>query len=156
MTESVITIPGVLGELTARSSFWQGWIFHVDGERVRPHGFPRNRLTLPGDSGPIPARIKGGLFRAYPTIVVDQTEYPTGPPTPRGLQILALLPLALILLVQGILGFAVAFVSVAVNMSIRRSDRSERAKVGLVVVTVLTAAVVDVLLLVTIIQTSGA
>ncbi len=45
-------IPGVAGPVSTDYSFWSGFRFFVDGQRVKPQGFPRNRLTLPGVGGP--------------------------------------------------------------------------------------------------------
>jgi hypothetical protein len=145
MAFATLTIPGVSGDISIAYSFWKGYTFTLDGQRVKPQGFRRNRLTLAGTSGPVQAKIKGGLFRAYPVLVVGGTEYPTGPPTPRGLQILALLPVLALLLVQGALGFLVAFGGVVINMGIVRGSRSGSAKAALMAVTFVGAVVIDLL-----------
>lgn len=146
MPFAILHIPGVSGGISTEFSFWRGFKFHVAGERVTPHGFPRNRLTLPGLSGPVPAKVKSGLARAHPTLVVDGKEYPTGPPTPKGQQILALLPLLLLVLVQGALGIVVAFGAVMVNMGTIRGERSNATKVGLMVAILVSAAAIDIVL----------
>jgi hypothetical protein len=147
MAFAVLTIPGVSGDISTEYSFWKGYTFTVDGQRVRPQGFPRSRLALPGESGPpVEAKIKGGLFRAHPVLVVGGTEYPTGPPTPRGLQILALLPILALLLIQGALGFLVAFGGVAINMGVVRGPRSRSVKTALMVATFIGAIAIDVLM----------
>lgn len=141
-----LTIPGVAGNISTESDFWRGYKFKVAGKAVKPHGFTRNKLTLPGLDGPIEARVKGGVFRAHPALVVGGTEFPTGPPTPRTQQILALLPMAGFLLIQGALGALVAFGAIAINMGVVRSERSSRAKVGLMVAALIGALVVDIVL----------
>ena len=148
MTLAVLTIPGVAGDIVTKSSFWGGFTFAVDGRRVKPHGFPRNRLALPGTDGPVEATIKGGTLRAHPTLVVGKTEYRTGPPTPLGLQISALLPLAALALVQGGLGVLVAFGGVAINMGILRREISSRAKYALMAATLVAVIAVDMAIVV--------
>lgn len=139
-----VTIPGVSGTVSTDYSFWGGYRFIVDGQRVKPHGFPRNRLTLPGTSGSVEAKIKGGVARAHPALVVGGEEYPTGPATPRLQQVIALLPLLTLLLVQGAIGFVVAFGGTAVNMGIVRGEQRDGVKVGLMIATLVAAVAVDV------------
>src|SRR4029078_1051941 len=147
MAFAALTIPGVSGDIAIDYSFWRGYTFTVDGQRVKPQGFPRNRLTLPGASGPpVEAKIKGGLFRAHPVLVVGGTEYPTGPPTPLGMQILALLPILALLLVQGALGFLVAFGALAINMGVVRVSRSGSVKAALMVAIFIAAIAIDLLI----------
>ncbi|WP_330475857.1 hypothetical protein [Terrabacter sp. C0L_2] len=138
-----LTIPGVSGTVSTDFSFWSGYRFTVDGRQVKPHGFPRNRLTLPGASGSVEAKIKGGLARAHPALVVGGTEYATGPDTPRLQQVLALLPMLTLLLVQGAIGFAVAFGGTAVNMGIVRGEQRDSVKVALMIGTLVAAVAVD-------------
>ena len=138
-----LSIPGVAGVVSTDYSFWSGYRFFVDGRRVKPQGFPRNRLSLPGVSGPVEAKVKAGLNRAYPAFVVDGREYPTGPPTPVALQVLALLPLLTLFLVQGAVGFAVAFGGVYANLGIARGEQSSAAKASLMVATLVAAVAVD-------------
>lgn len=147
MAFAALTIPGVSGDIAIDYSFWRGYTFTVDGQRVKPQGFPRNRLTLPGASGPpVEAKIKGGLFRAHPVLVVGGTEYPTGPPTPLGMQILALLPILALLLVQGALGFLVAFGALAINMGVVRGSHSGSVKAALMVAIFIAAIAIDLLI----------
>lgn len=141
-----LNIPGVSGIVSTDYSFWRGYRFTVDGQRVKPHGFPRNRLTLPGTSGSVEAKVRGGVARAHPALVVGGTEYPTGPDTPRLQQVLALLPMLTLLLVQGAIGFLVAFGGSAVNMGIVRGEQRDAVKVGLMVATLLAALAIDVTL----------
>lgn len=154
MTFAPLSVPGVAGEVRTESSFWSGYRFFVDGRRIKPHGFPRNRLTLPGTAGPVEARLKGGLFRAHPVLVVDGTEHTTGPPTPGGLQALAILPVLSIVAFQGLLGFLLAFGAVAINMGIVRSSRPNGTKAALLVATFAVVALIDVLLVVVIVSTT--
>ena len=137
-----LSIPGVAGVVSTDYSFWSGYRFSVDGARLKPHGFPRNRLTLPGTAGPVEARVKAGLNRAYPALVVGDREYATGPETPVALQLLALLPLVTLLLVQGAIGFAVAFGGVFVNLGITRGEQSTGVKVALMVGTFVAAVAI--------------
>lgn len=131
MTYADVIIPGVAGAVSTTGSFWKGLRFAVAGERVKAHGFPRNKLTLPGDAGPVEAKVKAGLFRPYPSFVVGGEEYPTGPPTPRGLQVLGWSPVLGVAIVQGILGFLLAFGGMALSMGIIRSERPGGVKVAL-------------------------
>jgi hypothetical protein len=137
-----LSIPGVAGVVSTDYSFWSGYRFSVDGTRLKPHGFPRNRLTLPGTAGPVEARVKAGLNRAYPAHVVGDREYATGPETPVALQLLALLPLVTLLVVQGAIGFAVAFGGVFVNLGITRGEQSTGVKVALMVGTFVAAVAI--------------
>ncbi len=59
------------------------------------------------------------------------------------LQVLALLPLLTLFLVQGGIGFGVAFGGVLVNMGIARGERSTGAKVALMVATLVAAVAID-------------
>jgi hypothetical protein len=150
-----LNIPGVAGSVSTEYGFWSGYKFRVGGERVKPHGFPRNRLSLPGTEGPIEAKVKGGLFRAHPALVVGGTEFSTGAPTPRVQQALALLPLAGLLLIQGALGFLVTFGGIVINMGIVRSERSDRAKIGLMVATLIAVVVIDLVIAVALLSAFG-
>lgn len=149
MTLAVLTIPGVAGDIVTETSFWSGFKFVVGGQRVKPRGFPRNRLTLPGTAGPVEATVKGGILRPHPTLVVGGTEYRTGPPTSRGLQISALLPLLTLALVQGFFGFLVAFGGVAINMGVLRRELPIRTKYALLGATLIAAIAVDVFIIIT-------
>ncbi|MGO4601706.1 hypothetical protein [Terrabacter sp. 2YAF2] len=156
MPIATVNIPGVSGDIAVEQSFWKGFKFSVAGQQVKPHGFPRNRLTLPGAAGPIEAKVKGGVARAYPSLVIDGKDYPTGPPTPKAQQVLALLPLLLLLLVQGALGILVAFGALSVNMGIVRAERSNGAKLGLMAAVLVVAATIDILLATAILSARGA
>ena len=156
MPIATVNIPGVSGDIAVEQSFWKGFTVIVAGQHVKPHGFPRNRLTLPGAAGPIEAKVKGGVARAYPSLVVDGKDYPTGPPTPKAQQVLALLPLLLLLLVQGALGILVAFGALSVNMGIVRAERSDTAKLGLMAAVLVVAATIDILLATAVLSARGA
>lgn len=155
MAFAPISIPGVAGVIETESSFWAGYKFFVEGQRIKPRGFARNKLTFPGVSGTLEAKIKGGLFRAHPILVADGKEYTTGPPTPGGLQALALLPALSILVFQGLLGFLLAFGSVAVNMGIIRSTRTNGVKAALLAGTFAVVALIDVLLVIAVVSTTN-
>lgn len=150
-----ITIPGVTGEILTTYSFWTGYKFFVEGQRVKPHGFPRNKLTFPGTNGPVEAKIKGGLFRAHPVLVVGDTEHTTGPPTPRGLQALALLPLLSIVILQGALGFVLAFGAVAASMGVIRGTGTNGAKAALMVGILLAVAATDIVVVVAVVSSTS-
>lgn len=137
---------GVAGRLSTTYSFWKGSAFAVDGQRVKPNGFLRNRLSLPGVSGAVEATIKGGLVRAHPTLVLGGREYSNGAATPIGGQVLALLPVLQPAIVHDALGFLVAFGAIALNMSIIRSGRPNATKAGLMVAVLAVGVLVDVLL----------
>ena len=156
MPIDTLHIPGVSGGISVEPTFWKGFRYTVDGQLIKPHGFPRNRLTLPGTTGPVEAKVKGGVARAYPSLVVDGKDYPTGPATPRGQQVVALLPLLLLLLVQGAVGIFVALAALSTNMGIVRSERSNTAKIGLMVVVLVVASAVDLLVAGAILSARGA
>ena len=149
-----VTIPGVAGPVSTTSSFWKGYRFHVDGTRVKPHGFPPTKLDLPGTDGPVEARLKGGIFRAHPVLVVDGQEYRTGPPTPRAQQVLAVLPFLLLLLVQGVLGAFAAIGGVVANMAIVRSGLTDRSKIAAMIGVFAVALLVDVAVIVAVVSAS--
>lgn len=60
-------------------------------------------------------------------------EYPTGPPVPRVLQVLALAPILALVVIQGALGILLAIGGVFLNQGIVRSSRPQGAKIALVV-----------------------
>src|SRR4051794_22318435 len=110
-------VPGVPGTILSDVSFWRGLIFIVSGQRVKPRGlFPR-RVTLPGTDGPVNAKLHGGLPGAQ-QLIVGGKAYPTGPPVPTSLRIVAVLPVLLVLLVKGGLGLIVAIAAVTLNTKI--------------------------------------
>lgn len=146
MTYADVTIPGVAGALSTDGSFWTGLRFSVAGERVKPKGFPRNKLSLPGTGAPVAAKVKAGLLRPYPTFVVGGEEYPTGPPTPRGLKVLSWLPLLGLVIVQGVVGVLVAFGGLALCMGVIRSERSRAATVALLLGVLLGVIAIDLVL----------
>lgn len=128
MTTTPLTLPGVAGAITVEQGFWSGTRFHLDGVRLQPRGVLRNRLELPTRHGPLVAKVKGGLFRAHPVLVVERVAHRTGPPTPRSLQVLAAAPFVGLLLVQGLLGALLAVVGTLTNQRIVRSERSHGSK----------------------------
>lgn len=156
MTFADVTIPGVAGPLSTQGSFWKGLRFSVAGERVKAHGFPRNKLTLPGTDGPVEAKVKGGFFRPYPSFVVGAEEYPTGPPTPRSLQVLGWSPLVGVAIVQGVVGFLLAFGGMALSMGIIRSERRVGLKVALMTGVLVAVIGIDLAIAVAAYSISGA
>lgn len=154
MTFAPITVPGVTGDIVTTYSFWTGYKFFVEGQPIKPHGFPRNKLTFPGLAGPLEAKIKGGLFRAHPILVVGEKEYTTGPATPGRLQALALLPVLSILILQGALGFVLAFGAVAANMGVVRGTATNGAKAALMVGIFLVVAAIDIVIVVAFVSTT--
>jgi hypothetical protein len=140
-----MTIPGVAGTISTQYGFWSGYRFTIGGQRVKPHGFPR-RLTLPGADGPIEAKLKGGWLSAHPVLIVGGAAFSTGPVAPRVQRILAVLPLAAFLLVQGALGALLAVGGTAINMGIVRSERPGGAKVALMVANLVAVVVIDLVL----------
>lgn len=143
---ATLNIPGTPGPLRIENSFWKGLRFSINGHPIKLHGFLRNRLTLPGMQGPIEAKVKGGALHAHPSLMIGGQEFMTGPPTPKIQQVLALLPLLLLVLVQGAFGFLIAFGAIAANMGIIRAEHSAGTKIGLLFATFLAAATLDVLI----------
>lgn len=151
-----LAIPGVAGNVIVEGSFWRGYRLTLNGERLKLHGFPRTKLTLPGTAGPIQAKMKGGMLRAHPSVVVDDVEYASGPPTPWAQQVLALLPLLGLVLVQGALGFLVAFGGVAIGMKIIRTERSSTQKIALLVAIAAAVLCINGAILAAVIAAGGA
>ncbi|WP_232677789.1 hypothetical protein [Nocardioides sp. R-C-SC26] len=140
MVLAVVTLPRVTAPVAIDYSFWRGYRFSVADRVVKPHGFPRNRLSLPGTAGTVEATFKAGVLRAYPVISVDGVDHPTGPTTPRAVQVIGLLPLISLMLVTGAIGALLTFGAIAGNVSIIREDLSDRVKI-LLMLTVLAAVV---------------
>ena len=139
-----LQIPEVAGEVSTEYGFWRGYRFTVNGERLKASGPWRNRLTLPGTTGPVEAKIKAGMLRAYPSLVVGDVEHRTGPATPRAQQMLAVLPLLAYLLVQGLIGIAVVLLAIVANMAVVRSGSSTALKIILMIGVFAVALVVDI------------
>ena len=132
MTTRPVTIPGVQGEVSADVSAFGATKIMVDGQEQKQEGFFTKTVQLPAEGGGTKeAKVKGGMMRAYPVLVVDGEDHPTGPPTPTLQQGLAFLPLLGLVLIQGALGFLLVFGGVALSMSVVRSDRPDGTKVGL-------------------------
>ncbi|KAA1376532.1 hypothetical protein [Aeromicrobium fastidiosum] len=134
MTSAPVVIPGVAGPVTAEYSFWSGYTFVVDGRRVSSRNrMQRNRVTLPGTSGPVEATIKGalGYLQAHPTLVVDGAGYPMGPATPVVLKILSALPVLLVL--GGLLGGVAGAAAMATNATFVRRTWPAGVKAALMI-----------------------
>lgn len=147
MNSTPVTLPGVAKSVTIENSIWSGLKFSIDGEVIKPHGFPPTKVTLPGRVEPVEVTVKGGLLSAHPIMVVGDQEFPTGPPTPRLLQVLTLLPLVCLVIVQGVLGFVVAFAAVAINLGLLRTENSEGRKMAIMGGVLAGAIVIDLILL---------
>lgn len=132
-------VPGVPGTILSDVSLWRGLTFTVNGQRVKPRGlFPR-RVSLPGTDGPVEAKLKGDLPGAQ-QLIVEGKAYPTGPPAPTGLRIVAVLPVLLVLLVKGGLGLIVAIAAVTLNTQTVTSTRPNSTKVAFMVATLIVGA----------------
>lgn len=145
MPFKVGVIPGVTAAVFSDFSFWNGQVFIVEGQRFRPRGLFRRRVTLPG----IPQNVEGTLKMGLPgsqRLVVAGTAYPIGPPVPRALQILAMLPLLLGLLVKGGLAWVIVAVALAANTKALTSTLRNSTKAGLMAATFLAGACVNVAL----------
>ncbi|WP_374969325.1 hypothetical protein [Terrabacter sp. BE26] len=138
-------IPGVPGAVFSDFSLWSGRTFIVEGQRYQPRGFFRRRVTLPGIPENVDATLNGFLPGAQ-TLVAAGTTYRIGPRVPRDLQILAVLPLLLILLVKGGPGILVAGVAFSVNTKILMSSGSDVTKAGLLIATLVFGASLNVAL----------
>jgi len=136
-------VPDVPGTMLSDVSFWRGLTFIVNGQRVKPHGLLPRRVTLPSRDGPVEGKLKGGLPGAQQLIVAG-SAYPTGPPVPTGLRIVAVLPLVLTLLVKGGFRTVVALTAVVLNTQIITSTRPRSIQVGLMLATLLVGAGVNV------------
>ena len=79
-------------------------------------------------------------------LVVAGTAYPIGPLVPRALQILAMLPLLLGLLVKGGLAWVIVAVALAANTKALTSTLRNSTKAGLLAATFLAGAFVNVAL----------
>ena len=157
VTSQSMTIPGVAGTVeTAEASAFSGPSFTVNGEKLKPKGLLRSKIDLPAqDGGTKEARIKGGALRAHPSLVVDGQEYHSGPPTPPLLQGLALLPILGLVIIQGALGFLLVFGGIGANMAVIRSDRSEGAKLGIIIATGVGVIAVCIILAVAVVSATS-
>jgi hypothetical protein len=139
-------VPGVAGTIMSEVSLWRGLTFIVNGRRLKPRGIFVRRVSLPGADGPVEGKIKGGLPGTQ-QLIVEGNAYPTGPPVPKGLQVVAALPVLLMLLIRGGgLGLIVAIAGVTLNSQIVTSTRPNRTKVALMVATLLVGASVNIAL----------
>lgn len=155
MPISDVTIPGVAGPLSTSYSFWSGYRYAVAGAHVKARGILRNRLTLPGLDAPVEVKVRATLLRAYPTFVVGDRTYSAGPVTPRIQQVLAVLPVAGLLLLPSAVGLLIAIGAVAVNQSTVRSARSDGAKIGLLVATLVGVVFADLAVAVAVYSVAG-
>lgn len=138
-------IPGVTGPVFSDFSFWNGLFFTVEGQRLKPRGLFRRRVTLPG----IPENVEGTLKAGLPgsqRLVVAGTAYRIAPDIPRGLQILAVLPLLLGLLVKGGLAWVVVAVALGANTKAVTSTLTNPTKTAVLIATFLAGAAANVAL----------
>ncbi|MET0698614.1 MAG: hypothetical protein ABWY93_03025, partial [Mycobacterium sp.] len=75
--------------------------------------------------GPVQGRLLTPYTDAFPKVEVGGVVYPTGPATPIGLRILALLPV--VLFVGGALGIVLAGFAIIANFAVIRSGASKVA-----------------------------
>lgn len=135
-------VPDVPGTILSDVSLWRGLTFIANGQRAKPRGLFVRRVTLQGADGPVEAKIKGGLPGAQQLAVAGKA-YATGPPVPKGLRIVAVLPVLLVLLVKGGLGLVVALSGLTLNTQIVTSARPNSTKLGLMVATLIVGSSVD-------------
>lgn len=123
-----VTIPGVVGEVAAESS-WGLYRFYVDGVRVKGRGFFRNQLVLPALDGEVViARVDGRMWHPYPVLRINGVKYRTGPVPPRSQMVLALIPLlAFLLASRGTL--LIMVIGTGLNMGVVRSESPTPIKV---------------------------
>ena len=143
-----LSIPGVVGHLTIEQVPLKGPRLAVDGQRLKPRGFPPDHVTLPGEDGPIEARLRSRILHPHPVVSIGGTDYPTAPPVPKPLLVFMLAPLLGLILVQGVLGVVLVLLGVQVNQSVLRAARPAHIQVAWM--TVVLAAVLGVDLLVAI------
>ncbi|MET0698803.1 MAG: hypothetical protein ABWY93_03980, partial [Mycobacterium sp.] len=91
MQTDSLTIPGIPGPVTAQVNAWTGGCrLFIGGEKVPTTR--RGRFEIAGPQGPVQGRLLTPYTDAFPKVEVGGVVYPTGPATPIGLRILALLP----------------------------------------------------------------
>jgi hypothetical protein len=103
-------------------------------------GTRRGKYTLPtANGGTVEANLRATWLDAYPVIDIAGVEHRTGPRTPVGLRILALIPLVLVA-IGGLLGGAFAALAITANMMVARGPQSTPIKAALMVSTLVAAA----------------
>lgn len=133
-----ITIPGVVGEISTKSS-WGRYRFYVDDVRVKGRGFFRNQLQLPGLAGEVvTARVDPRVWHPYPILRANGVNYRAGPVTPRSQMLLALLPVLAIFSASSET-LLIMVIGTGLNMAVVRSGSPTPVKVALMAVVDLAA-----------------
>jgi hypothetical protein len=113
-------------------------------------GSRRGHYNLPTtDGGSVAARIRTGLLDPYPTITIAGVKYRTGPANPFALQLLMVLPIALIAL-GAASGAVIACPALLVNRIITRADMPTSLKALLMLVVTAVAVMLWAVLVTTI------
>ena len=127
MPGTPIAVSGVNGPVVVTSNAFTGQhTVIVDGQPI-----PREKggtYRLPSaDGGTVEARVSSNFLNPSPTLEVAGKKYASAPPLPLVLQILMLLPLALVF-VGGLVGGLIGALGVGVNTLVARGSYSTVAK----------------------------
>ncbi|HEX6454598.1 MAG TPA: hypothetical protein VF060_34695 [Trebonia sp.] len=120
MKTEPIAIDGVAGPVVvATNAFWGRHVVTVAGQTV-PH-VGKRQYALPGADGvTVHATLRSRLADPYPALWVNGIQHRTGPKVPVVLQVLALLPIALVS-IGGALGGVIGALGVMANLAIART-----------------------------------
>jgi len=115
-----ITIDGVAGPVVVSTNmFWGHPVVTVAGQPATRAA--KRQYDLPASAGgTVPATLRTGVADPYPTVEVNGVRHRTGPKVPMVLQILALLPIALVA-IGGLLGGLLGALAFAVNVLVART-----------------------------------
>jgi hypothetical protein len=139
MPDASIQVTGVRGPVVVKSDPFTGQhTVSADGQPIQRG--KNGKYPLPAtDGGTVEAKVSSNFLNPSPTLEVDGNKYSTAPALPLVLQILMLLPLALVF-VGGLVGGLIGAVGVGVNTLVARSGQSAAIK-ALMMVGVLVLAV---------------
>jgi hypothetical protein len=123
-----VTIPGVAGPVVVNVNWFSGrQSVTVGGRPVE--GSRRSGFQLPAaGGGTVPAMLRGGFLDPYPSLEIAGARHRTGPAVPVWLQVLALVPFALIA-VGAAVGAVFGVLGVGANFAVLRSSASTAVKV---------------------------
>lgn len=152
MASQIVTIPGIAVPLRIEAGSWMAFRLYAGEVRLKQKLFS-GKFTAPGTDGqPVEGKMRATAFTMWPKIEVDGVRYATGPDAPTWLKILAGLPVGLIILVQGALGFLIAFGGLFVNMGLLRAQKPVGPTAALMALVFVIGATIDVAVLYALIQ----
>lgn len=140
-----IAIHGVAGPVVvSTNALWGVPAVTVGGQPAPRMGKRQYALPAAG-GGTLPATVRSRLTDPYPTVEVNGIRHRTGPNVPVGLQVIALLPIALVS-IGGILGGLIGALGVTANLAVARTRLPSAGKalimIGITAVAVLVLLVI--------------